>query len=919
VNLNSIDNASAGSSFTLNETGEICPITGRKFMSHPEWRVDALRYGTRVEILSEQIVIERARGTYRGDEVQVCMGIIDKVMDRMPGPVVLVEDFTNVVGVDHRARRLYEQGVLARADRLRGVVFVGLKPMFRLFLRLARRMNSIPFPIYLAKNWQDTLDASMAMLEGKGQTVLDTLPAPVSRARRIPLPGFLLRGYAKELRDLVSEMPWDSAKEAVNPLAANHPFHEVVEAWVAVKRDLDWLDNLRQERERDLRATAKTLAESEGRYRAVFEASGTALLLYGADRRIRMANRAAERMAKLPRQELEGKFEWTHFSHPEDAPGLVARHNARQFDPDFDQGRIESRFIDADGQLHWADITVESIPGTDLRVASLEDRTEYRAAHLALEESERRFRQIVEVSQEGIWTSDLAGRTTWSNHCMAQLLGCAPAELQELSFLELLPTDSDQRLDVLRSLLEGHSVVFEGRLPHREGKVAWAIVSASPILGADGAPSGFFAMCTDITRRREAETALRDLNRDLEDRVRERTAELENANTELARALRAREDFLASISHELRTPLASILGAIETLHDVDDPARRGYLLELADRNGRQLLSLIEDVLDFARGRAGRLSFQPTPVDALEAVRAAAQTLEIQADRDRIRLTAGSEGRLAPVFADPVRLRQILTNFANNALRYAASGGEVEISACHDPRGVRFEVRDRGAGVPVSDRSKLFQPFVQLDPSARKGGAGLGLALSRQLAQAMGGEVGYEDRPGGGSVFWLRLPHATTAPVETTPALPNQRAKAHPTGKVLLVEDEKDLREILCEHLTANGWDVQSAHDADAAIVSFEATRPLVAVVDLGLPGRSGLELIGILRKLSKGSPLGVVALTGQAFPEDAERCMQAGADRFLTKPTTLRKTESVLRELHALMIGSESGDGERVDGAMAPQ
>jgi two-component system OmpR family response regulator len=150
-------------------------------------------------------------------------------------------------------------------------------------------------------------------------------------------------------------------------------------------------------------------------------------------------------------------------------------------------------------------------------------------------------------------------------------------------------------------------------------------------------------------------------------------------------------------------------------------------------------------------------------------------------------------------------------------------------------------------------------------------------------------------------------------------LPNQRAKAHPTGKVLLVEDEKDLREILCEHLTANGWDVHSAHDADAAIVSFEATRPLVAVVDLGLPGRSGLELIGILRKLSKGSPLGVVALTGQAFPEDAERCMQAGADRFLTKPTTLRKTESVLRELHALMIGSESGDGERVDGAMAPQ
>jgi len=868
-------------------------------MTHPDWRVDSLRFGTRVEILSEQIVVDRARGAYRGEEVQTCQAIFDKVMERLPGSVVLIEDFTNVASVDQRARRLYEQGILARADKLRGVVFLGLRPMFRLFLRLARRLNSVPFPLYMARDWKDALEASTNILEGKGQTVLDSLPARSVGRPRIPLPGFLLRGYAEELRNLVSDMPWDSSKEAFNPLPESHPFHEVVDAWVSVKRDLDWLDKLRQERERDLRATARTLAESEGRYRAVFEASGTALLLYGADRRIRMANRAAERMAKLPREELEGKFEWTHFSHPDDAPNLVARHNARQFDPHFDQGRIESRFIDAEGQLHWADITVESIPGTDLRVASLEDRTAFRAAHQALEESERRFRQIVEVSQEGIWTADLAGRTTWSNTCMAELLGCEAAAMQSLSFLELLPVDPHERLEVLQKLLEGQSVVFEGRLPCMDGRQAWAIVSASPIRGADGATTGFFAMCTDITRRREAETALRDLNRDLEDRVRERTAELESANGDLATALRAREDFLASISHELRTPLAAVLGAIETLRDVEDPRRKEYLLDLADRNGRQLLSLIEDVLDFARGRAGRLSVEPRPIDAGEALQGAGQSLELQAFRNGVRLIVEPVQPLPPALADPVRLRQILTNFANNALRHAGDGGEVELSARRDGSNLRFEVRDRGPGVPYQERAKLFQPFVQLNPSGRRGGTGLGLALSRQLAQAMGGEVGYEARVGGGSIFWLGLPAGGALEERDDSHSGADRLEILPTGRVLLVEDEKDLREILSEHLCAKGWEVVTAHDADSAIECFGSSRFQVAVVDLGLPGMDGLELIGRLRKLSNGRPLGVVALTGQAFPEDAQRCMQAGADRFLTKPTSLRKTETVLRELLA--------------------
>ncbi len=902
MNSNLTQTRQKSASFDLIETGEVCPVTGLKFRSHPDWTLNKPKFGWRKELFSNQIVVDRVWGNFGSEEVRSCLAWFDHILERLPGPVVLVQDFSGLVACDHRARRTYEQGLIERSDRIRGVVFVGVRPMFRLYLRLGLRLRPMPFPMHLATSWQDVIVASASILEGQDQNTLGMIRKLKKFRRKLALPKFLLRGYADELRNLVSDMPWDSSARAQNPLPAKHPFHEVVEAWVAVKRDMDWLDKLRQERERDLHSTAKTLAESEGRYRAVFDASGTALILYGADRRIRMVNRATERMSKMPRHEMEERFEWTHFVHPEDTPLLIARHNARQIDPNTDLGRLECRLVDSTGELHWVYVTVESIPHTDLRVASLEDRTEFRFAHLALEESERRFRQIVEVSQDGIWTSDLTGRTTWANDCMSELLGCDSTALKQVSFLELMPTEPDQRLEILHSLLDGRSVVFEGRLPRLDDKPAWAIVSVSPIRNANGTITGFFAMCTDITRRHEAENALRDLNRDLEDRVRERTSELENANAELARALRAREDFLASMSHELRTPLAAVLGAIETLREVRSPERKGYLIDLAERNGNQLLTLIEDVLDFARGRAGRLSVAPQPIDPIEAVHGAQQTMELQAIRSHVVMKIKIPTPLPFVQADPVRLRQILTNYINNALRHAVDGGEIELSALLQPHGIRFEVRDRGKGVPVFEQPKLFQPFEQLAPSGRRGGAGLGLALCRQLAHAMGGEVGYEARSGGGSIFWLGLPHAT--PLDThstlleppfllTPELPQDV----PPGRVLVVEDEKDLREILSEHLEYRGWDVLVAENGPSALSLFEATGADVAVVDLGLPGMGGLELIGKLRSLRGGEFLGVVALTGQVFPEDAERCRLAGADRFMTKPTSLHKTESVLREL----------------------
>lgn len=894
----------------LVETGEVCPLTGRAFFSAPSLRIDRERFQGRLQLFGESIILDRAKGVATLEDVHACFANIDRLLERLPGQVVLVQDFSGLLSADGHARRFYEKGLIARQDRLLGVVFLGLRPMFRLFVRMGRRLHHIPFPMLSTNDWEGVLELATSLLEGKIDPHSTMAQGSAKTPFRIPLPGFLLRGYAEELRHIVSEMPWDSDAEAANPLADSHPFHDVVDAWVAVKRDLDWLDRQRRDRESDLRATARTLAESEGRYRAVFEASGTALVLYGSDNLVRMVNGATERMIGTSRAEVEGSRKWTEFVHSDDLGVLLDRHRLRQEDPSRDQGRVECRVYDTAGRIHWVDISVEAILGTDLRVASLADRTEHRDTLLALQQSERRFRQIIETSQEGIWTSDIAGRTTFANERMVELIGARGEDLETRSFLEILPAAPEKRLEVLQTLLEGHSVVFEGRLPRSDGKIAWAIVSASPIRSETGATTGFFAMCTDITRRHEAESALRELARDLEDRVRERTAELEEANAELGRALRAREDFLASMSHELRTPLAVVLGVLETLREDRDPQRSAHLLDVAERNGRQLLSLIEDVLDFARGRAGALSVDPRPLDAAEIVHGVAQSLELQAIKAGARISNHLPSDLPALRADPLRLRQILTNLLVNAVRHGGKG-LVEIRSQSRGEMLRLEVLDRGPGVPPNLVDQLFQPFVQLSPAPRRpGGTGLGLALSRQLAQAMGGEVGFHSREGGGAVFWVDLPQV---PREGLLAADSHEPDSQPLepGRVLIVEDEQDLREILCDHLKESGWSVFPYAAGRPALDAIPWDQPDVVVVDLGLPDIDGLELIKTIAKTRQAGRPAILALTGQAFPEDGERCKASGADRYLFKPASLRRTERVLRELVAEVRESTGASGAR--------
>jgi len=390
-------------------------------------------------------------------------------------------------------------------------------------------------------------------------------------------------------------------------------------------------------------------------------------------------------------------------------------------------------------------------------------------------------------------------------------------------------------------------------------------------------------------RRRSLLVAARE---ELEVRVAERTSELESANAQLREALATRESFLAQMSHELRTPLSAVLGGVETIREgVDGPvgppmARR---LGMVERNGRHLLALIQDILDFTRGRAGKLPITPVPCRPRVVLE---QVLELVGP-----LLADSGGRVAcspvadgerAVLADPLRLRQILTNLVSNALRHGRGLVEVDLVDEGGRGGIRIAVSDRGPGVSAGMVERLFQPFERFGPEKDpRASTGLGLALSRQLAQAMGGELTYRPREGGGAQFDLRLPATEALPAPDEPAARVPRERRGSGRSLLVVDDQKDLRELCVEYFEALGWDVVGASDVEEAHQA-QADGSLDAILtDLGLPGKDGVSLVEAVRGRPDGGRVVVVVLTGAALPEERDRCLRAGADLFLVKPVLL--------------------------------
>lgn len=393
-------------------------------------------------------------------------------------------------------------------------------------------------------------------------------------------------------------------------------------------------------------------------------------------------------------------------------------------------------------------------------------------------------------------------------------------------------------------------------------------------------------------------------------RLRERTSEAETARGEAVRAERTKSMFLATVSHEIRTPMNGVMGMLELLALTRLDKEQRSNLEVVRTSGRQLLRIVDDILDLSRIEAGKLDLRPEPASVPAVVTAVCDVHSGNASAKGLLLERSIDARLdRTVLIDAGRLQQILGNLINNAVKFTDSGcvsvraDLVQRAADHDI--VRFAVRDTGVGISEEDIGKLFTPFAQTGPKP-SGGTGLGLSISNRLAQAMGGNLKMTSTPGMGTSveLTLRLPIASTPPTQdvSEPVIdrPGERGtlSAVRRARVLAVDDHPVNRLLLERQLEQLGYATCTAADGAAALEQWAREQFDVIVTDCNMPKMNGYELAARIREIeaSRGDRrIPIVALTANAMASERETCLQAGMDDYLAKPVSLPLLSAMLR------------------------
>ncbi|HJS24683.1 MAG TPA: response regulator [Pyrinomonadaceae bacterium] len=397
----------------------------------------------------------------------------------------------------------------------------------------------------------------------------------------------------------------------------------------------------------------------------------------------------------------------------------------------------------------------------------------------------------------------------------------------------------------------------------------------------------------------KARADLRQLNRDLEQRIEERTAELTRLNLELAEANRAKDVFLATLSHELRTPLTPVVGWIKLLRSGTlDEKSVAQALDAIERNAWLQSRLIDDLLDTSRIATGKLHFEPKPTDLNVVVKAAVDTVRASAAARNIDLSMSLHPAGLVVMGEPVRLQQIAWNLVSNAIKFTDPGGKVNVTTGLDGTQSYLTVVDSGVGIEAEFLPHVFDRFRQADGSTsrRHGGLGLGLAIADALAKMHGGRLeAQSDGVGQGATFTLRVELAPTGNIVSEAV--NQ--KIHSLGglDVLVVEDSPDTLLLLSTIFRREGANVTTAASASEALQSAVTKRPHIIVSDIGMPETDGYQLLEQLRLLPGLSDVPAIAISGYASEEDRERALAVGYLALVPKPVDVDTLFNLIHDL----------------------
>lgn len=540
-----------------------------------------------------------------------------------------------------------------------------------------------------------------------------------------------------------------------------------------------------------------------------------------------------------------------------------------------ERGETNIRLDDSDGPKDIADMA----HAFNSMISTLWDR-------------EQRFRSLIALSSDWYWEQDAQGRTSFVSSGLEEMTGLRSAQL-----IDQMRDNPSYFRNPAQGLAEYDKKVaarepfydLDFEVAEPGGGIRYGLTSGEPVWSRDGDFLGYRGVARDITARKRTENEIRQLNRELEQRVIERTAQLEVAKLAAETANHAKSAFLANMSHEIRTPLNAILGYAQLLaRDARLPPVLRDTVTPIETGGARLLELINAILDLSKIEAGVIHLEPTEFDPHDVIREVAKLFALRCQQKRIRWHCELSIPVPQtVIGDAGKLRQVLINLLDNALKFTDHGEIALKVAAQGEDAYLFEVRDTGGGIPEAVQESIFLPFQQSEAGIQKGGTGLGLAISTRQVMLMGGQLKVESTPGAGSRFHFTLifPEAKQPePVRWNDTFRTVRLAAGACLPVLVVDDNAENCDILARMLREIGAEVSVASNGAEALNQLALRKVDIVFMDIRMPVMDGLTALKRMRSDLPPPWPKCIAITASALSHEAEMYRTEGFDDFISKP-----------------------------------